>query len=196
MEILKVNYKIGAKCYTRYQNAFRECIFLGTKGIKREEQTNYADSFYVLNIAGIGETLIQFDRAGQSGNWYRTTKCNTPLYPTLDDCMNKTNCITAMYGTTSNCYNAAFMRQFFPECSVCNCGGNIYAWAWNGTDAVKIICGLTSNEYLFDKDGFHRNGEVFAIARAGICSAFENFCKIYPSKEACMAENKAEIVTF
>ena len=191
---MKVNYEIGAKCYTRFQNAFRECIFMGTKGIKNEK--GYTNSYYVLNIAGVGETLIEFDRFHQFDNWYHGSRCYTPLYPTLEDCMNKTNPITAMYGTTDNCYNSSFMEQFFPECSVCNCGGTIYAWAWNGTDAVQVRCSLTSAEYTIDAEGFHRVGRVYSVGYADSYGMCRDLGKVYPSKAACMAEHKAEVVTF
>lgn len=193
MEILKVNYEIGAKCYTRYGNAFRECIFLGTRGIKYDGQV---DSYYVLNIAGVGETFVKFDRGGQFNKWYHGTECYTTLYPTLDDCKNKTKCITAKYGTTDNCFNSIFMKQFFPECSVCNCGGTIYGWAWNGTDAVKVRCALSSAEYTIDENGFHRDGRVYSIGYANSHNMCRDFSKIYPTKDACMAENKAEVITF
>ncbi len=194
MEILKVNYEIGKKCFMRFNNAFRECIFLGTKGVKNEK--GCVVSYYILNIAGVGETLVKFDRFNQFDKWYHSTLCNTILYPTLEDCKNKTNCITAMYGSTDNCYNGKFMKQFFPECSVCNCGGTIYGWAWNGTDAVVVSCRLTSAEYSIDENGFHKEGRVMS------CSYTDsyNFCgdlgKIYPTKAACIAEHEANVVTF
>ena len=194
MEILKVNYEIGAKCYARFQNAFRECIFMGTRGIKN--QKGYTISCYVLNIAGIGIVNLEFDRFNQFDNWYRGTTCYTTLYATLDDCMNKTNPITANYGDTENCYNSKFMEQFFPECSVCNCGGTIYGWAWNGTDAVQVRCSLSSAEYTIDENGFHREGRVFSIGYADSYEMCRDLGKIYPSKAACMAEHKAKVVTF
>lgn len=193
MEILKVNYPIGSKCYTRFGNAFRECIFLGTKGAKNKR--GVVDSFYVLNIAGYGTTLIEFDRFGQFDSWYHGSKCNTTLYPTLDDCMRKTNPITAMYGSTSNCYNGGFMQPFFNDCSVCNVGGSIHGWVWNGTDAVQVYCAFSSAEYCIDADGFHHNGVVESvgyIGRLGMCRGK----KVYKTKNACMADNEALVVTF
>lgn len=195
MEILKVNYEIGAKCYIRFHNAFRECIFLGTKGVECKD--GRVCSCYMLNIAGVGETLIAFDRFGQFDHWYRGTTCYTELYPTLKDCMDKTNCITAEYGSTDNCYNSRFMEQFFPECSVCNCGGTIYGWAWDGTDAVKVICHITSEEYTIDADGFHKVGEVRASWYVdNLLRKCYNLGKIYRTRADCMAEHKAEVVTF
>lgn len=194
MEILKVNYEIGAKCYTRFQNAFRECIFLGTRGIKGGN--GYTHSYYVLNIAGIGIINLKFNRLNQFDYWYHNTTCNTPLYVTLDDCMNEVNPITANYGSTTNCYNGKFMEQFFPECSVCNCGGTIYGWVWNGTDAVQVRCALSSAEYTIDENGFHREGRVYSISYANSYVLCMDLGKIYPSKAACMAEHKAEVVRF
>ena len=194
MEILQVNYPIGSKCYTRFENAFRECIFLGTKGVKNEEK-GVIHSFYVLNIAGYGTTLIRFDRLGQFGLWYHGSKCDTILYPTLDDCMRRTNPITAMYGTTSNCYNGGFMQPFFNDCSVCNVGGNIHGWVWDGTDAVQVYCKFSSAEYCIDADGFHHYGVVEPvgyIGRLGMCKEK----KVYKTKNACMADNEALVVTF
>ena len=194
MEILKVNYEIGAKCYIRFRNAFHECIFMGTRGIKNQQ--GFTKSCYVLNIAGIGIVNLEFDRLGQFNNWYNSTTCNTILYATLDDCMNKTKPITAKYGSTSNCYNGKFMEQFFPECSVCNCGGTIYGWAWDGTDAVEVRCSLSSAEYIINANGFHREGRVFSIGYADSYRMCNDLGKIYPSKAACMAEHKAIVVTF
>lgn len=193
MEILKVNYPIGSKCYTRFENAFRECIFLGTKGVKNKKGN--VVSCYVLNIAGIGVTLIEFDRFGQFNSWYHSSKCNTTLYPTLDDCKNMTNQITAMYGSTSNCYNGGFMEQFFKDCSVCHVGGNIHGWVWNGTDAVQVYCRFSSAEYCIDANGFHHNGVVESvgyIGRLGMCRGK----KVYKTKNVCMADNEALVITF
>ena len=195
MEILQVDYEIGAKCYTRYDNAFRECIFMGTKGVT--DGRNHVVSCYVLNIAGIGIRYVAFDRFGQFNNWYRGTTCNTTLYKTVDDCMCKRNPIMAKYGDTENCYNGRFMEQFFPECSVCNCGGSIYGWAWDGTDAIEVGCRLTSDEYKIDESGFHKVGRVQASWCVGnlrrICVGWG---EVYRTKEECLANNKAEIVTF
>lgn len=193
MEILQVNYPIGSKCYTRCGDAFRECIFLGTKGVKNKK--GVVVSFYVLNIAGYGTTLIEFDRFGQFNSWYRSTKCNTTLYPTLNDCMRRTNPITAMYGSTSNCYNGGFMEQFFKDCTVCHAGGNIHGWVWNGTDAVQVYCKFSSAEYCIDANGFHHYGVVESvgyIGSHGMCMGK----KVYKTKKTCMADNKALVVTF
>lgn len=194
MEILKVIYPIGKKCYIRRGGAFRECIFLGTQGVANEK--GYVKSYYYLNIAGVGIRIVEFDRLGQIDKWYYKTTCDTILYPTLEDCQNKTNCIKAMYGSTDNCYNDKFMEQFFPECSVCNCGGTIYGWAWDGTDAVKVRCTITSEEYSITEYGFIKKGRVVSCGYVNSYNLCGDLGTIYRTKTACMARNKAVVVTF
>ena len=198
MEILKVNYEIGKKCFTRFNNEFHECIFLGTKSVKNDEN-NCWTACYVLNVAGVGIRYLAFDRFNQFNNWYHRTMCNTTLYETLDDCMKKANPITAQYGSTDNCYNKSFMQPFFKDCSVCNCGGSIYTYIWDGTDAVWAIGVFSSAEWTINENGFCMTAELRPI------SEVNNFRRVflkghaykcYRTKGECLADNEPKVVTF
>lgn len=195
MEILKVNYEIGKKCFTRFNNAFHECIFLGTESVENGKGSWVA--CYVLNIAGVGVTYVAFDRFGQFDDWYRGTNCKTTLYRTLEDCQYKRNAITAQYGSTDNCYNKSFMQPFFDFCSVCCCGGTLYTYVWNGTDAVVAIGYFSTGKWKIDENGFECNATLRALEqRDNWRCSFPNGTKCYGTKAECLADNKPKVVTF
>lgn len=198
MEILKVNYEIGNKCYAQIQGAVRECIFLGTTGIKQDN--GFVASYYHLNVAGIGERYVEFDRFGQFDDWYHASKCVTPLYTTIEDCVARKNPITAQYGATDNLYNEKFMQPFFKNCKVGNCGGIITGWIFDGVRPIQVFVTLTSAEYKIDENGFSMvgipkaYGFVDNISR--IPSAEQRNAKVYKSYEDCKADNAPQVVTF
>ena len=198
MEILKVNYEVGNKCYIQIQGAVRECIFLGTTGIKQDD--GFVASYYHLNIAGIGEKYLKFDRGGQFQKWYYTSCCETPLYTTIEDCIANRHPITAQFGATDNMYNGNFMQQFFKNCKVGNVGGSITGWIFDGVKPIQVFVILTSAEYKIDENGFNMAGFPKAFDFVGsdikITSTEMENAKVYKSYEDCKSDNKIQLVTF
>ncbi len=198
MKILQVNLQIGSKCYLRYDGAIREAIFDGTKSAKKPNHNYYA-LYYMLNIAGVGNTLVEFDDDGQFDNWYRCTTCRTILFHTIEDCLNNKSQITALCGSVSNAYNGRFMQQFFPDFRVCCCGGTIHAYAWDGTQPVYLGAKLPDFAWVMDKKGFRVLEEYtiqWWVQGTNYWLYRVNPTKTYITKEECMADNRAVVVTF
>lgn len=185
MEILKVNYEVGNKCYLRYNGAIREAIFLGTIG--RAVDKRIVRSYYYLNVAGVGKGLYEFDRQGNFDCWWGGGQCETILYKTAEDCLAKKNPIMCQYGSTDNCSNTWFMEQFFPGISVCNCGGSCWTYLWDGTQAVCTYVHFCNHQYILDENGFHFLGYMTPDLTGR---------KLYRTAAECMADNKPVVVTF
>ena len=197
MEILKVNLQYGSKCYLRHDGAIREAIFNGTKCV---DKVNGGYAYcYMLDIAGIGERLVEFDRFHTFDDWYRNTTCKTCLYPTINDCVNHRNAISANFGSVSNAWNAKFMRPYFPNFSVCDCGGYIHSYAWDGTQAVFLSAKLNDRTWTMDKYGFRIDEPMNIIW--SVQGAYRTFGRFYPTKtyrtkQECEADNTPIVVTF
>ena len=193
MRILEVDYPINTKCYIAFDGAIRECIFLGTKGINEGNITNI---YYMLFVAGEypGIIYVKFDSMSAMSGLWRDTRCKTILYRTIEDCINHTNPIQANYGSTSDCYHAKFMQKFFQNCKVCNVGGHIEGYCWNGIEAVPVTCSLDSDEYTIDEHGFSMKGQVHP-AWSGM-KMLEGDARVYRTKQECKNDNQVKVITF
>lgn len=172
--VLKCNAEFNKIYYVKYQNSLRECKFIRTEGY------NYK-CYYVLNIAGVGIINIEHNPNHNSyPDWWRTSLTPGILYESIDAYRKQTP-ITDNYGTTENAYNHRFIQPLFPNYSVCNCGGGIYTWKWDGCQANRYkITGHVS--WKWDEDGFTSN----------LC--FREDC--FPSKSSCEEANQIEVVKF
>lgn len=66
--------------------------------------------------------------------------------------------------------------------STCNCGGNVYAWKWNGCRAVEYIIPLKNEYWFWDNNGFH--------------SRLNDLSGYYKSAKECEMNSKLKISTF
>lgn len=174
MEILKCNATPNNVYYVEYKGQLCQCKFIRT-------ESSGGTPVYVLNIAQRGIVKIPANRNLHFDKWYRNSKLPSILYERVEDYRTNKPIIDD-YGSTSNCYNSSFITPLFKRCSVCNCGGSIHTWKWNGHKAVKHFLSATNLFWCWDNDGFH--------------CALNELEDCYPSKEDCERNNTISVVTF
>lgn len=147
MHILKCNADFGKIYYVEVQGTLRQCKFIRTElgGIR---------PYYVLDIAGIGIAKIGCDSSRYFDKWYRTSTIPSILYASIDDYRNNKP-IMDNYGSTGNCFNSKFIEPLFKCHAVCQCGGSVATWKWDGCKAIKYIVGVSNIGWTWDEDGFH-----------------------------------------
>lgn len=186
MEILKVNAIIGEKYFIEWHGALRQCVFHGTRG-------KNCKAYYMLDIAGIGEKEIPFNRIGEFNNWYYGSKCNSILYESIEN-YKIHQPITAMYGADDNCYNSSFMSLYFPNLNICQCGGAVTAWAFDGVKPVKVYVSLNT-EWNYTETFHYKIDDI-------LCFQIDNFknkmdaSKVYKTAKECEIANQITIVAF
>ena len=80
---------------------------------------------------------------------------------------------------------------------MCCCGGTIYTYIWDGTDAILAQGYFTTNEWFFDADGFHTQATLYALEQVNNWRRkFTSDNKFYKSKAECIADNKPKVVRF
>ena len=174
MEILKCNADFGKIYYVEVQGTLHQCKLIRTEFGKRYP-------YYVLDIAGIGVAKIECDRFGHFNKWYHTSTIPSILYASIDDYCNHKP-IMDNYGSTGNCYNSKFIEPLFKHHAVCQCGGSVATWKWDGCKAVKYFVGVSNIGWTWDEDGFH-------------CILNES-TGCYRSKSECERNSNILVVTF
>lgn len=174
MEILKCNADFSKVYYVEIKGNLHQCKLLCTESSNRYP-------VYVLDVAQIGVVRIESNRQHHFDKWYRTSKIPSILYDSVESYRNRKPIIDD-YGSTGNCYNSSFIMPLFKRCSVCNCGGSVYTWKWDGCKAVKHIVNMSKVTWYWDAEGFHC-----------ILNELEGF---YKTQHDCEVNNELSVVTF
>lgn len=111
------------------------------------------NAVYILDIAGVGIKNIELSRltAIRGG---RDSKVPGILFETIAD-FQKDNPILDEFGSMNNAYDSGFIQPLFKKCSVCNCGGDIYTWKWEGVRAQRHMVLPNAVRWHWDENGFH-----------------------------------------
>ena len=147
MEILKCNAEFDKIYYVEVQGTLRQCKFIRTEFGER-------NPYYVLDIAGMGIVKISCDSFRHFNKWYHTSTIPSILYASINDYL-KNKPIIDNYGSTGNCYNSDFIKPLFKHHVVCQCGGSVTTWKWNGCRAEEYIVGVSKISWTWNENGFH-----------------------------------------
>lgn len=173
MHILKCTAEYGKVYYIEF-GGVRQCRLVAT-------ESDGTTEYYVLDIAGLGIRHVCPKSKGLSTNWWHTSQIDSVLAETPED-LSRRRFLKDWYGSTANAYNSRFIEPFFPNYSVCGCGGGIHFWTWNGTrpelQSVSSPCAWRINQ-----EGFH-------------CVLNENTEGRFRSEKECRAHNQINVITF
>lgn len=175
IDILQSTAKFGSKYYIEYEGAIRECILIATEGNGRQ-------CWYLLQIAGIGTVRIEPKKRSSKTDYWYTSKIDSVLAESPED-ISKQKYLLDWYGSTCNAYNSKFIAPFFPNYSVCGCGGGIHFWKWDGI-RPELYEITQPCAWRIDENGFS-------------CRLNDHTEGRYASSKQCMeANNKLNVVTF